>query len=57
MNNDLDSSLYKYDLYIESWNETMLGLKMDFENPYALSNGKSFDSAALIIRNLSYFKS
>jgi len=49
--------LYKYDLDIEHWDETMLILGIEFDNPFALSSGKSLDSLGLTIKNQSYFKS
>jgi len=35
----------------------MLVLGIDFENPYALSNGNTLDYVGLNIKNQSYFES
>jgi len=54
---DQDEALYSYDLYIESWNETMMVLEIVFENPYSISLGKILDSLNLDIKNYEHFKS
>jgi hypothetical protein len=54
---DSDSSDISYDVYIDSWTEDGIELKLNFTDPLAVSQGRGNDRAMVSIKNPGLFVS